>query len=194
MLIGLTGGIASGKTTVSNILKDLGLKIINADKIAHELLKKGNKGYERVVNEFGEQILNEDEEINRDYLGKLVFNDEQKRNKLENLTHPLIIDQINEKIKENEDEEHLVIEAPLLYEVGLEDMMDQVWVVYVNRKTQIKRLKNRDDLDLKEAKQRIDAQIPLEEKKEKADIVIDNNGTKQELKEQVKKYWEQELN
>jgi len=194
MIIGLTGGIASGKTTVSKILKQMGIKVISADDIAHKKIKKGEKGWRRVIDEFGEEILQDDGEIDRKKLGKIVFNNQQQRKKLEQLTHPLIITEIKEKInKHNKSEEHLVIEAPLLYETGLEDNMDQIWVVYVDRKTQIERLMKRNNFTQKEAEQRIDSQLSLEQKKQKADIVIDNRGRKEDLKNKVKKFWEKEV-
>ena len=189
MIIGLTGGIASGKSTVSMVLKELGAEIINADEIAHELLKKGNKGWKRVVEEFSSEVLTENKEINRKKLGQIVFNNREKRKTLENLTHPLIIEEIEKKINKKPNKQNIVIEAPLLYEVGLEEKMDEVWVVYVDKKTQIKRLKQRDNLNEEEALKRINSQLSLEKKKEKADIVINNQGTKKDLKEKVRKIW-----
>ena len=193
MIIGLTGGIASGKSTVSMVLKELGAEIINADEIAHELLKKGNKGWKRVVEEFSSEVLTENKEINRKKLGQIVFNNREKRKTLENLTHPLIIEEIENEINKNSNKQNIVIEAPLLYEVGLEEKMDEVWVVYVDKKTQINRLKQRDNLNEEEALKRINSQLSLEKKKEKADIVINNQGTKKDLKEKVRMIWENKI-
>lgn len=192
MIIGLTGGIATGKSTAARILEDLGARVIDADKIAHEIMEKGEPGYRQVVGHFGEQILTKDCEIDRRRLGETVFDDPQERRKLEELTHPLIIREIKERI-ERASAEVIIIEAPLLYEAGLDDFMDRVWVVACDRETQIERLQERDGLAAREAEKRIEAQMPLEEKCRRADRVIENNGDIEDLKENIFFVWQQTI-
>jgi dephospho-CoA kinase len=190
MIIGLTGGIASGKTTVSNILKELGAIIIDADKIAHEVLNKGEKGWKRVVKHFGNRILTDNGEIDRSYLGKIVFSNKDELRLLESITHPLIIEEIKNEIdRGRKTGKILVLDAPLLYETGLDRLVDQVWVVYVSKDIQLSRLKRRNGLNKKEAELRIDSQLSLKKKIEMADIVIDNNLSKKELINIVIKIW-----
>lgn len=190
MIIGLTGGIASGKTTVSNQLKELGAEIIDADEIAFNILQKGEQAWQKVIDCFGEKILKDDQEINRSLLGKIIFNQPQARKKLEAITHPVIIAEIKRKIKSLKDKQKIIVlVAPLLYESNLDNLVDAVWVVFVEKKTQLKRLRQRDNLSVPEAKKRIEAQIPLIKKKEMADVVIVNEGTKQDLKIKVIKLW-----
>lgn len=192
MKIGLTGGIASGKTTVSNILKELGAELIDSDKIAHQVISKGNRGWKLVVEAFGKEILDNEGEINRSKLANIIFNDDRERKRLEEITHPLIIAEINRRMR-NSTSKPVVLDAPLLYETGLDRLVDQVWVVYVDRSTQLERLMKRDKLSLKEAKARIDSQLSLEKKKRLADKVICNMGSRKDLREKVIKLWEEIL-
>jgi len=197
MIIGLTGGIATGKTTVSNFLEKLGAKIIDADKIAHEVMKKGNKGWKKVLNAFGEDILNDKGEINRPLLGKLVFSNQEQKRKLEKIVHPIIVQRIEEQLKELrrktgniiEENRVIVLDAPLLYETGLESLVDQVWVVYTDPKTQLERLINRDGLTLQEARDRISAQMDLSKKCQLADRVIYNTEDEIKLQERILTLW-----
>ena len=189
MIIGLTGGIASGKSTVSDILKNMGAYIIDADKIAHQIIKKDNIGYKKIVKQFGEKILNSNNNIDRAKLGTIVFSDNDKLKSLENITHPLIINHIKNKIEKVQDDNTVVIDAPLLFETGLDKLTDQDWVVYVNYDIQIKRLMKRDKLSREEAENRIKKQMSLEKKKEMGDIIINNNGNINQLKEKVIHNW-----
>ncbi|MFW6268645.1 MAG: dephospho-CoA kinase [Bacillota bacterium] len=189
MIIGLTGGIASGKTTVSNYLKKLGAEVINTDNITHNLLKKGNQGWFKVINCFGSFILTESGEIDRIKLGKIVFNNSIKLKKLENILHPLIINIVKKKINKISDSKSVIVEVPLLYEVRMEEMFDQVWVVYIDRQTQIKRAAERSNLSEKDIKNRMKFQIPLDVKKNRADLVIDNKGTEKDLKDKLYNIW-----
>lgn len=190
MIIGLTGGIASGKSTVSNYLQDLGAVIIDADKIARTVLEKGEQAYKEVVDFFGKDILKENAEIDRSKLGKLIFSEKKYRNKLEEITHPVIIKKINKKIEEyRENNRIIILDAPLLFEVGLDKDVDQTWLVYVDKETQINRLMRRDNISKNEAIRRIEAQLPIEKKKEMADIVIDNRKGRENLKTEVLKHW-----
>ncbi len=193
MIIGLTGGIASGKTTAACYLKELGARVISADQVSREIMAPGQEAYRKVWEQFGEDILTEEQKIDRSRLGEIIFSDKKKRKQLEEITHPLIIKKIKEKIGELQDErkkEVIVVEAPLLFEVGMENMMDQIWVVYCDRETQIERLVRRDNLSRAEACSRIDTQMPLEEKKVQADVVIRNCGSREELKNKVYAYWQ----
>jgi len=187
LIIGLTGGIASGKTTTAKILEKQGAYIIDADQISRKIMKKGEEGWQQVVALFGQEILDEAQEIKRSQLAEIVFANEDKLKKLEAITHPLILKEIRKQLKKNRERELIVLEAPLLFEVGIEDYVDQVWVVYVDRQTQLKRLCNRNGLSTEEAIRRIEAQLPLSEKRKRADVVIDNNGSLQDLKENVLK-------
>lgn len=189
MLLGLTGGIASGKSTVSAILKELGAVIIDADKIAHQSMKYGTRAWEMIVETFGQYIQNDDGSINRRRLAGLVFNDQQKRKELESITHPIIISEIKNIVNSFADNEVIVIDAPLLFEVGLDELVDCVWVIYTSRDIQLERLKKRDSLTTDEAESRIEAQLPLKEKCQMADFVIDNNGSIRELKQKIIKLW-----
>mgnify|MGYP006281292481 CR=1 FL=1 len=190
MIIGLTGGIASGKSTVSNILRKQDVYIIDADKLVHQILQKGNRGYKKVVDQFGEKILNSQNQIDRNKLGQIVFSDKKKLKKLENITHPLVISIIKDKIESKQDDyEHIVVDAPLLYESGLDKLTDQDWVVYADYDVQLKRLMERDDLSREEAKNRIEKQLSLEKKRELADVVINNNDSIADLKEKVLHKW-----
>lgn len=191
-VIGLTGGIASGKSTVSNILREKGAYIIDADEISKALVEPGKPAYKEIVEFFGKEILNEDGTIKRKKLGKIVFADTEKLSVLNSITHPKIIEEIEKKLKEcrERDEKVVVIDAALLIELGLYKLADEVWLVVVDEKTQLERLLKRDMfLEPKEAKDRIRAQMPQEEKKKYATRIIDNTGDFSHLKEQVEKYW-----
>jgi dephospho-CoA kinase len=190
MIIGLTGGIASGKTTVSNILRELGAEIIDADQIAHQILQKDGAAREDVVKHFGQDIIGEDGEIDRSRLAGIVFNQFGERRKLEEITHPLIIGEIVHRLESLKAEKKIVIlDAPLLYETGLDRLVDRVWVVYVDREKRLKRLIKRDGLSRKDAIARFESQMPLRKKRDLADVVIDNNGEMNELKETVITLW-----
>ena len=190
MIIGLTGGIASGKSTVSNYLAELGAIIIDADKIAHEIMEKGKTAYWQVIEAFGREILAENGEIDRSRLGKIVFNNLEKKKILEEITHPQVIREMREKIEEYRAENKvIVLDIPLLFEAGLEFMVDEIWVVYVDRGTQLQRLIARDGLSYEEANKRIQAQMSLEKKRVLADFVINNKGNIEDLKRQVLLKW-----
>lgn len=192
MIIGLTGGIASGKSTATKILKEQGAKIIDADVIARQILARGQPGWWQVKEKFGAHILDEEGEINRSLLGDIVFSNPDQRRKLEEITHPLIMEEIEKKLNQyNAEDDHIVLVAPLLYETGLDKKVDEVWVVYVDRFTQLERLQKRDSLSLREARQRIETQLPIDKKKEWADRVLDNRHSRAILRQQLEEYWEQ---
>ena len=186
LIIGLTGGIATGKSTVSKTLQDLNITVIDADKIAHNVLKREDVK-QQIVNKFSHSVLDPDGNINRKKLGQIVFDDKKKLKELEEITHPKILDIIKGKIDNYDKQELIVLDAPLLFETSLDDIVDESWVVYTSQETQIKRLKNRDGLNREEALKRIEAQMPLAKKKQKADILIENEGSIKELKDKINK-------
>lgn len=185
--IGLTGGIASGKTTVAKILRELGVEVINADDYARQALDQGKHAYFQVIGEFGAGVLGEDGRINREALGSRIFKNPEARKRLEEIIWPVVIKEIKEAIDfyTQKGLKLLVVEAPLLFEAGQENLFDAVWVVSIERSEQIKRLMERNGFTEEEAGRRIAAQLPLEYKEEKAEVVIENNAGFDELKEQV---------
>lgn len=190
-IIGITGGIATGKSTVTNFLMEKGYKVIDADKIAREVVEKGEVAYDEIVNYFGNNILKKDGSIDRKKLGEIIFNDKDKRIKLNSIVHPQVI----KKIKEitnlySKDNNVLFVDIPLLIE-KVEYFKDnnlvfnEIWLVYLKEEEQIKRLIKRDKISLNESKKRINAQMPIKLKKKYADKIIDNNKDKDYLYDQV---------
>jgi dephospho-CoA kinase len=194
MIIGLTGGIATGKSTAADYLEKKGAEIIDADQISHKITQKEGKGWELIVEEFGEDILKANGDLDREKLGEIVFSDSVKRKKLESLLHPLIIYEMKEEAHEYLEKDKIVIfMAPLLYEAGLERFCDQVWVISSLKSIQIKRLKERNGLKREAALKRIESQMPIQEKIARADVVIENNSTIKELKKKLDQKWEKIL-
>ena len=185
-VIGLTGSIASGKSTVSKMLSDLGYPIIDCDDINHRLLKKARSGYNAVLKEFGDEILDETGQIDRKKLGKMVFNDRTLKEKLNQILHPLIKKQVIEEIELYKPHDFVFLDCPLLYETDFHKLCDLSVVVYVNMDTQIRRLMDRDKVTFPEALKRIYAQMSLDEKLELADFVIDNCHSLGDLEWQIK--------
>lgn len=190
-IIGLTGGIASGKSTVTNLLMGKGFKVINADKIARKVVCVGEPAYMDIVDEFGERILNEDLSIDRIELGKLTFQDGNMRKRLNSIVHPRIFQAIKDEVdKYSKIEKFIFLDIPLLVE-ELEKIkakginIDEIWLVYVDEKTQLERLKKRDGFSDEEALARMRAQMSMEYKKKYADKIINNSGSLEELKEKV---------
>lgn len=193
-VIGLTGGIASGKSTVAKILEDKGAYLLDADIIAREVVEPGQSAWEEIVDWLGESILLPDKTIDRARLAELVFNDRDKLAKLNNIVHPRVGSRfviLSENIKVNDPEAVIIYDIPLLVETGMEDIVDLVLLVYVPRGVQIDRLQRRDNLSRAEAELRLEAQMPLEEKKKFADVIIDNSGSITETASQVDSFWEQ---
>ena len=184
-VIGLTGSIASGKSTVSNKLKSLGYKIIDCDEINHRLLLKGNNGYLKVLENFGEDILASDGEINREKLGGIIFNDIKERTKLNQILHPLIKEEVIKELSEIDDG-LVFLDCPLLFETDFHELCDLKIVVYVNLDTQIHRLMERDKITFPEALRKIYSQMPLDEKMQLADFVVDNCHSLTDLDWQLK--------
>ncbi|HHC6392038.1 TPA: dephospho-CoA kinase [Staphylococcus aureus] len=192
-VIGLTGGIASGKSTVSELLSVFGFKVVDADKAAREAVKKGSKGLAQVREVFGDEAIDENGEMNRRYMGDLVFNHPEKRLELNAIIHPIVRD-----IMEEEKQEYLkqgynvIMEIPLLFENELENTVDEVWVVYTSESIQMDRLMQRNNLSLEDAKARVYSQISIDKKSRMADHVIDNLGDKLELKQNLERLLEEE--
>jgi len=194
MNIGLTGGIACGKSTVSAMLVRRGAILIDADQIAREVVEPGSPVLARVAERFGQDILLPDGRLHRKKLGERIFGDDAARKDLESLLHPPIRAVMKERMRENEShypDKLVVVDVPLLYESGLEWMFEQVLVVYVPRELQLKRLMARDGLTTEQAERRLQAQMPIERKRDKADVVIDNSGTPAETERQVDLFWRQ---
>ncbi len=192
-VIGLTGGIASGKSTVSELLSVFGFKVVDADKAAREAVKKGSKGLAQVREVFGDEAIDENGEMNRRYMGDLVFNHPEKRLELNAIIHPIVRDIMEEEKQEYLKEGYNVImDIPLLFENELENTVDEVWVVYTSESIQMDRLMQRNNLSLEDAKARVYSQISIDKKSRMADHVIDNLGDKLELKQNLERLLEEE--
>lgn len=174
VIIGITGSIASGKTYVEKLIKAKGYRVINADYIAHQALYRNTETYEKTVSKFGKAILNKNQSINRRKLGQIIFQDLDQKRALESIIHPFVIDKIKQKIEQKPKREILFISVPLLYETNMEKMFDRIIVVYTSKEKQIERLMKRDKIDREKALLKIANQMPLEVKKNKADILIEN--------------------
>ncbi len=179
MNIGLTGGIATGKSTVAGLLAERGAYIIDLDLIAREVVEPGQPALARVAERFGQAVLREDGTLDRKKLGSIVFADEAQRKALEAILHPAIRAVMKERMEareSNHPEQLVVVDVPLLFESKLESYFEQIMLVYVPREEQLKRLMKRDGLSREDAKRRLAAQMSIEDKKALADIVIDNSS------------------
>ncbi|KAJ9176129.1 hypothetical protein P3X46_011474 [Hevea brasiliensis] len=188
-LVGLTGGIASGKSTVSNLFKSHGVPVVDADLVARDVLKKDTGGYNKVVAAFGEEILEADGEVDRPKLGQIVFSDNAKRQLLNRLLAPYISSGIFcESLKLwLKGYKVIVLDIPLLFETKMDKWTKPVVVVWVDTETQLQRLMARDGSTEEDARNRINAQMAMDLKRSKADIVIDNTGSLEDLEEQFRK-------
>jgi dephospho-CoA kinase len=194
LLVGLTGSIATGKSTVSEMFRRKGAEIIDADHIAREVVEPGTEGLARIVREFGPGMLDEEGKLNRERLGARIFQNPAEREKLNRLLHPLIVDSMRaktEKIKKEKDPDLLIWDVPLLIEGNLTQWVEAVILVYTPKEIQLERLMKRNALSKEEAEKRILAQMDIEEKKKYADYVIDNRGTLSETERQVDQLWKQ---
>lgn len=185
--LGLTGGIASGKSTADEFFKKKKIPIIDSDLIAHKIMEIGQNGYKAVVDYFGTDILNDDQTINRRKLGGIVFNDKAKLKKLNKLTHPLVHQEIKQQMaryRANQ-EKLVVIDVPLLFESGFESLCNGVLVISITPELQIERLMKRNNFTKKEAIARINNQMPLSEKEKRATYVVANTGTIDDLEKKL---------
>ena len=187
--IGLTGGLASGKSLVARIFKSLGCTLIDTDAIARDVVVPGTEGWQAVVKEFGPQILAENNTIDRPKLANIIFTDAGRRQILNSILHPLIISSVRQQLAEIGDREPdalVVVDVPLLIECGLQDDFDEVIVVWTPRETQINRLMERDGLAEAEAQQRLAAQLPLDQKRAYATFVVENDADHEKTEAQVR--------
>jgi dephospho-CoA kinase len=190
-LIGLTGGIACGKSTAADVLRQLGVHVIDADKVSRTVVAPGSVGLKLVSERFGPGILGEDGDLDREALGVAVMADVQAKEDLEAITHPLIQEAISQLIQERAmaGDPALVVEAALLVETGSWRLYDQLWVIRASRQTQIERLCDRKQCTAEVAARWVDSQLPVDEKVRYAHIVIDNDGTRQSLVAQIQAAW-----
>ncbi|NBC67584.1 dephospho-CoA kinase [Paenibacillus sacheonensis] len=192
MKLGLTGGIACGKSTVAAMLVARGAKLVDADQAAREVVLPGEPALAAIVAAFGQAVLNEDGTMNRAEVGRLVFDNRERLTALEGILHPAIRNRMWEQIRayEAEDPKQLIIaDIPLLYETGQAGLYDAVMVVYVPKRVQMERLMTRNSLTHEQAQQRVGLQMDIEEKRGLADIVIDNSGTLANTEQQVDRFW-----
>ncbi|MCW3490421.1 dephospho-CoA kinase [Dethiobacter alkaliphilus] len=192
LVVGLTGGIATGKSTVAGMFADLGAYRIDADQLAREVVQPGNPAWEAIVRYFGDDILEKSGQLDRKKLGDIIFADPQMRQVLNGMTHPPVRALLREELARAREQGSCValVEVPLLYEAGFERDVDRVIVVTTSPSAQRSRLMQRSGLTREEARLRIEAQMPLSEKVARADFVIDNDKTLPETKAQVLKVWQ----
>ena len=192
-IIGLTGGIATGKSTVSELLTAYGFKVVDADVASRKAVKKGSKGLDQIREKFGQEAIDDNGEMNRKYVGELVFNNPEQRIELNKIVHPIVREIMEEEKNHYLNEGYNVImDIPLLFENDLQDTVDEVWVVYTSESIQIERLMERNDLSQEDAKARVYSQISIDKKSRMADHVIDNLGDKLELKQNLQQLLEEE--
>lgn len=199
IIVGITGGIACGKSTVAELLAEKGAIAINVDQVGHQLLKRGSSVMDELISGFGESILDASGDVSREKLGAIVFNDKSARERLNAIMHPPIVEQSRTRARQLVAEDPtcvVLIDAPLLIEAGAQDTVDIIVVVTASTENQLQRIIDRSiaqnrPLERSEAQARIDAQMPLSEKIEYADFVIENNRTVDELREQVSLLWQE---
>jgi len=185
-IIGITGGIASGKTTVTNFLRQKGFEVVDADALVHQLQKPDGLLYQILVEHFGEKVLLEDGELNRPLLASLIFSNSEEREWSKETQGQIIREELGSlRDKFSETEELFFMDIPLLFEQDYASWFDETWLVYVNRDVQLERLMNRDQLSQESAKTRLASQWLLEEKKKFATYILDNNGSREQLLSQV---------
>lgn len=188
-IIGLTGGIASGKSTVSSFLREKGYEVVDADKIAWELTEPDAPLWQAYKERYGERVLEEDRSLNRRAVAEIVFQNPAEKSWMDSTAHPLIKKAVENKLKclEQAGCPVVFLDVPLLYEAGWETLTELVWVVYARRRQQLRRLCRRSGFTVFEAERRIDAQMSMEAKRQRGDIVIDNNASREDLQRQLKK-------
>lgn len=190
IVVGLTGGIATGKSTVAQMFKRCGAVIINADQLARDVVRRGKPAWREIVKEFGKTVLSANGSINRHALGTLVFHNRRKLRRLEAIIHPRVAreqQRLVRRIARRRPNAVVVYEVPLLFESGADQRVDAIMVVTADRETQIARLKRRNGLTRAEALRRINHQMPLDRKIRRADVVLNGTGDKRLLRRQVRR-------
>ncbi len=194
--VGLTGGIATGKSTVVRMLVRRGARVIDHDALVHALQEPGRPVWQRIVEAFGREILDETGRLDRKKLGALVFGSEERRRALEGIVHPAVLEEAQRERDRigREDERAIVLsDIPLLFEVGMQGLFDVVLLVYAPREVQIARVMRRNRMTRDEAVARLEAQMPIDEKLKRTDVVIRNDGSMQQLEQRVGEVWEELL-
>ena len=193
LVIGLTGGIGTGKTAVSKVLRELGAEVIDADSIGHETYRRGSAGWDEVVEAFGEGVLAPDGEVDRGKLGAIVFADEVALARLNAIVHPRVRSTVEDRIRELRERgaKAVVVEAPLLLETGWIAPFDEVWVTTAPDAHVAERLHSRSNLDARAVEARVRAQMPQADRVAHADVMIDNSGSPEELSDRVRALWRQ---
>jgi dephospho-CoA kinase len=189
LMVGLTGGIASGKSLVGRLFRDLGAHLIDADRIVHCLLVRNEQAWKEVVHHFGQDILLPNKEIDRKKLGEIVFNDDEQREWLNRCLHPKVFEAFLASVrnlKNRPPDTIIVLDAALLIETGYDKKMDRTVVVYANPEQQLERLTQRDNFTKEQALARIRSQMPLHEKRGHADYVIENTGSREQTERQAR--------
>ena len=187
-LVGLTGGVATGKSTVAKMFKQCGAIVIDADGLAHEVVKPGKPAWREIVGLFGKAVLNQDRSLNRQALGSIVFRNPKKRRQLEHIIHPRVAREqarLTKQVARTDPKAVVIYDVPLLFEAGIDKRVDTTIVVTADRKTQMARLKKRNGLSHAEAIQRIRSQMPLAKKVQRADHVLNGTLTRPSLRRQV---------
>ena len=190
--IGLTGGIGSGKSTVSQLLAELGAFVIDADKVGHEIYLPGKEAWKQVTAAFGRDILADDQTIDRKKLGAIVFGSEEARKQLNAIVHPLMFKDIGERIQAKRTEgfhKPIVVEAAILIEANWTPLVDEVWLVEANKQAVIDRVAEQRGMAATETEARIASQLSNQERRKHAQLVIHNDGTLEDLKQRVSEAW-----
>ena len=194
--VGLTGGIATGKSTVVRMLVKKGARVIDHDALVHTLQEPGRPVWNRIVEAFGREILDAGGRIDRKKLGVLVFGDEERRKVLEGIVHPAVLEEAQrerDRIGRKDERAIVLSDIPLLLEVGMQGLFDLILLVYAPPEVQIARVMKRNNMTRDEAVARLEAQMPIDEKLKRADVVIRNDGTMKELQQRVDEVWEELL-
>jgi dephospho-CoA kinase len=192
--IGLTGGIGSGKSLVSQILAELGAFVIDADKVGHEIYLPGRAAWHQMVETFGRDILASDQTIDRKKLGAIVFSSDEARKTLNSIVHPLMYQDIDRRIKEKQQEgfsQPIVLEAAILIEANWVPLVDLVWAIVTHKQAVVERVAQQRGLAAKDIESRIASQLPDTERIKQASLVIENNGSVEELKIKITDAWKQ---
>ena len=194
--VGLTGGIACGKSTVAKMFVKNGAHLIDFDGLAHEVQEPGKPAWKEVVNHFGKRILQPDKKIDRVKLGNIVFADKEKLSELNNIVHPLVYQEWHARLEKiGKKEKHAIVlsDIPLLFEGNMQHLFDLTMLVFIEPKEQIRRLMARNGVSREEARKRLKSQMPISEKISLADIVIDNEGSFSETEKRVGQVWRELL-